>query len=72
MITIKGLSKDWGWSRGKVRRFLATLEMGKGEAWAIEQEIINPAVMNPMKKPRSLGIRITFIYYNEICGEGGK
>ena len=72
LITIKGLSKDWGWSRGKVRRFLTTLKMGKGEAWAIEQEIINPAVMNPMKKPRSLGIRITFIYYNEICGEGGK
>lgn len=72
LITIKGLAKEWSWSRGKVRRFLAALERAKGEAWAIEQEIINPAVMNPMKEPRSSGIKITFIYYNEVCGEGGK
>ena len=71
-ITIKGLAKEWTWSRGKVRRFFAALERDKGEACAIEQEIITPAVMNPMKTPRSKGIRITFLYYNEICGEGGK
>ena len=72
LITIKGLAKYWGWSRWKVRHFLNSLERDKGEMWAIEQEIITPAVMNPMKKPRSSGTRITFIYYNEVCGEGGK
>lgn len=68
-VTIKGLAKEWDWSRHKVRDFLADLERKKGEAWAIEQEIIKPASINPMKKPRIIGIRITFIYYNELCGE---
>lgn len=72
LITIKGLAKEWGWSRHKVRDFLAALEQAKGEAWAIEQEIIPATGLNPMKKPRSPGIRITFIYYNEICGESPK
>lgn len=71
-ITLKGLAKEWGWSRDKVRRFLAALEQKKGEAWAIEQEIITPSTVNPTSKPRVTGTRITFIYYNEICGEGAK
>ena len=71
-ITIKGLAKEWNWSRCKVRYFLADLERKAGEAWAIEQEIITPATVDPLKKPRICGRRITFKYYNEICGEGGK
>ncbi len=71
-VTIKGLAKEWGWSRDKVRYFLADLERNRGEAWAIEKEIIPATGLNPMKKPRSPGIRITFIYYNEICGEAEK
>lgn len=71
-ITIKGLAREWGWSRIKVRYFLADLERKKGEAWAIEQETITPSTLNPMAKPRISGKRITFIYYNELCGEGGK
>ncbi len=71
-ITLKGLTREWGWSKDKVRYFLAALERAKGEAWAIEQEIINPATINPMKEPRITGRRITFIYYNEVCGEGAK
>jgi len=69
LITIKGQAKEWGWSRDKVRYFLAELERNKGEGWAIEQEIIKPAAVNPLKKPRIIGRRITFKYYNEICGE---
>lgn len=68
-VTIKGLAKEWHWSRNKVRYFLADLERKSGEAWAIEQEIISPSTVDPMKKPRKIGIRITFIYYNEMCGE---
>lgn len=71
-ITIKGLAKEWGWSRNKVRYFLAALEQGRGEAWAIEKEIINPNTMNPMENPRFPGTIITFKYYNEICGESPK
>ena len=71
-ITLKGLSKEWGWSRDKTRRFLADLERKKGEAWAIEQEIITPATVNPLDNPRIIGRRITFIYYNEVCGEPPK
>ncbi len=71
-ITIKGLPKEWGWSRCKVRYFLAVLERNKGEAWAINQEIITPSTVNPMSKPRTIGTRITFIYYDEVCGEGPK
>jgi len=58
-ITLKGLSKEWGWSRDKTRRFLADLERKKGEAWAIEQEIITPATVNPLDNPRIIGRRIT-------------
>ena len=72
LVTIKGLAKEWGWSRCKVRYFLADLERKRGEAWAIEQEIIPATGLNPMRKPRSSGIRITFIYYNDICGERPK
>lgn len=71
-ITLKGLSREWGWSKDKVRYFLAALERAKGEAWAIEQETITPATVNPTNKPRIIGRRITFIYYNDICGEGAK
>lgn len=71
-ITIHGLAKEWGWDRKKVRSFLAGLERKAGEAWAIEQEIITPSTVNPMAKPRITGRRITFKYYDEICGEGGK
>ena len=69
LITIKGLAKEWGWSRHKVRDFLADLERKAGEPWAIEQEIITPSTVDPLKKPRLSGIRITFKYYDEICGE---
>lgn len=72
LITLKGLAKEWGWSRDKVRRFLADLERKEGEAWAIEQEIITPATVNPTSKPRITGTRITFKYYNDVCGEGAK
>ncbi len=72
LITVKGQAKEWGWSRNKVRYFLADLERNRGEAWAIEQEIIPATGLNPMKKPRSPGIRITFIYYNDVCGESPK
>jgi len=72
LITIKGLSKEWGWSRCKVRYFLADLERKSGEAWAIEQEIITPSTVNPISKPRRTGIRITFKYYDELCGECPK
>lgn len=68
-ITIKALAKEWRWDRQKVRRFLATLERAKGEAWAIEQEIIKPSVVDPLKKPRIIGRIITFIYYDQYCGE---
>lgn len=71
-VTIIGLAKEWGWSRDKVRYFLADLERKSGEAWAIEQETITPATVNPMSNPRITGRRITFKYYNEVCGEGGK
>lgn len=71
-VTIKGLAKEWGWSKDKVRYFLAALERAKGEAWAIEQEIITPATLDPMNNPRIIGRIITFIYYDEICGEGPK
>lgn len=71
-ITIKGLAKEWGWSKDKVRYFLAGLERKAGEFCAIEQEIITPATVEPLKKPRITGRRITFKYYNEVCGEGGK
>lgn len=69
LITIKGLAKEWCWSRGKVGRFLAGLERKSGEWCAIEKETIPATGLNPKEKPRSPGIRITFIYYNEICGE---
>jgi len=72
LITIKGQAKEWGWSRDKVRYFLADLERNRGEAWAIEQKIMPATGLNPMKKPRSPGIRITFLYYNDICGERPK
>ena len=71
-ITIKGLAKEWHWSKNKVRYFLADLERKAGEWCAIEQEIITPATVDPLKKPRIIGRRITFKYYNEVCGEGGK
>ena len=71
-ITIKGLAKEWGWDRQKVRRFLAALERAKGEAWAIEQETITPSTVDPMAKPRIIGRRITFKYYDEVCGERPK
>ena len=72
LITIKGLAKEWGWSRCKVRYFLAELERGTGEAWAIEQEIITPSTVNPISNPRTTGTRITFKYYDEVCGECPK
>ncbi|MBA7707725.1 hypothetical protein ES703_116604 [subsurface metagenome] len=68
-LTIHGFARELNWNRQKVRRFLADLERQKGEAWAIEQEIIKPSTINPMNKPRQIGKRITFIYYNETCGE---
>ena len=71
-ITIHGLAKEWNWDRQKVRRFLAELERKSGEAWAIEQEIIKPSVVDPLKKPRVIGRRITFKYYDELCGECPK
>lgn len=71
-ITIEGLAKDWHWSKCKVRYFLAALERAKGEAWAIEQEIITPSMVDPMDKPRRIGRKITFKYYDEICGESPK
>ena len=71
-ITIKGQAKEWGWSKDKIRYFLAALERAKGEAWAIEQEIITPSTVNPLNNPRIIGRRITFKYYNEICGERPK
>ena len=71
-VTLKGLAKEWGWSKDKVRYFLADLERKAGEAWAIEQEIITPATVNPTSTPRIIGRRITFKYYSEVCGEGTK
>lgn len=71
-ITIKGLAKEWRWDRQKVRRFLADLERKAGEFYAIEQEIIRDSVIDPLKKPRIIGRKITFKYYDEVCGEKPK
>ncbi|MBA7471402.1 hypothetical protein ES707_06708 [subsurface metagenome] len=68
-VTLKGLAKEWCWSKNKVRHFLAELERKSGEPWAIEQEIITPSTVDPMAKPRIIGRIITFKYYNEYCGE---
>lgn len=72
LVKKKKLAKRWGWSREKVYRFFRSLEKDKGELWAIEQEIIKPSVTNPMKKPRTIGTRITFIYYDQVCGNNKK
>ncbi|MBA7614394.1 hypothetical protein ES703_21658 [subsurface metagenome] len=66
LVKKKQLTKRWGWSREKVSRFFKRLAQERGEAWAIEEEVVSVSSSNPHERPRTIGTRITFIYWSRF------
>jgi len=63
------LAKRWGWSLNKVKRFFKRLAQERGEAWAITEEVVSVSSSNPHERPRAIGTRITFIYWDRFGKE---
>lgn len=65
LVKKKACAKKWGWSRMKVQRFFKKLQKERGEIWAIVQEIVSISSSNPIDKPRTIGTRVEFIYWDK-------
>ena len=68
LVKKRELAKRWGWNIKRVRRFFNKLAKARGELWAIKEEVIRVSVTNPIEKPRAVGTRITFIYWDRLMG----
>ena len=66
LVKKKQLAKKWGWSRERVNRFFKRLAQERGELWAIEEEVVSVSSYNPHERPRTIGTRITFVYWDRF------
>jgi len=65
-------ARIWGWTVKRVKRFLKSLEQGKGEPWEIKQEIVKMPTTNPGDKSYATGTVLTFVNYDFICESEGE
>ena len=72
LIKKKEFARSWGWDVRKVRRFLKSLEQGKGEPWEITQKIVRASAVNPGERSYEIGTVITIVNYHLICSSEGE
>jgi len=70
-IKKRELARNWGWTVKRVKRFLRSLEQGKGKPWEIKQELIKMPATNPGDRSYAIGTVLTFVNYDLICESEG-